>query len=99
MPRRNAVPKRFVVLLAFGASCATSGRPLVTARATGTCEEACARYQECKGEARPECLPECREIFVDEGTPDRATLKDYQAMNCDEVVSFVEGTGPTARHP
>jgi hypothetical protein len=92
--------RSFLLLLLVWSSTACGTRhPLVTARITGTCEEACARYQECKGESRPTCLSECREIFVHNGQPDHATLKDYQELSCDEAISFVEGTGRTARRP
>jgi hypothetical protein len=81
-----------VLLLA----CACGGTPVKfrTAHITGTCEEMCQRYEDCKTDSppRPTCRTECQEIFVDNGQPDRASLLDYQQLSCDEAVAFIEGT-------
>jgi hypothetical protein len=62
---------------------------------TGTCEGACEHYVDCKrsdSEAmRGTCLAECREIFVYQGEPDRESLEQFEELECEAAVAFVDG--------
>ena len=61
----------------------------------GTCYGACDHYLGCKGDERPEsrdtCLAECREIFVQDGKPDRKSLRMFEDLECEAAVAFVDG--------
>ena len=67
------------------------------AEATGTCEGACDHYLSCKGDAsgaaQSTCVAECREIFAYDGEEDRMSLLDFESMQCEAAVAFVDGDG------
>jgi hypothetical protein len=73
------------------------------AQATGTCEGACQHYLGCKGESSAEtratCLAECQEIFVFEGEEDRTSLRDFEGLQCESAVAFVDGDRNPDRRP
>jgi hypothetical protein len=62
-------------------------------RVTGTCDGACDHYVECRpGHApadRERCLHECPEVLSD-----RDALVSFELLECDEVLSFVDGDHP-----
>ena len=66
---------------------------------TGTCDGACAHYQQCKpGHAmadRNRCLAECPGVFSD-----RDSLMTYESLACEDAVEYVDGSTPqrTASH-
>lgn len=64
---------------------------------SGTCTGACDHYLDCKqsdGEdARDQCLAECQQIFVYKGEPDRASLQDFEELDCESTIAFVDGDG------
>lgn len=80
------------------ASCAhyAQPQPVLTYSAPGSCEGACDHYLTCKGDGRPavfrECVAECRDIFVSNGQADHDSLRDFEELDCEDTVAFVEGT-------
>ena len=64
---------------------------------SGTCAGACDHYLDCKESdseaAREQCLEECEQIFVYRGEPDRASLQDFEELDCAAAVAFVDGDG------
>jgi hypothetical protein len=64
---------------------------------SGSCTGACDHYLDCKEAnseaARDTCLIECEQIFVYKGEPDRASLQDFEELDCDAAVAFVDGDG------
>jgi len=60
---------------------------------TGTCDGACAHYQQCKpGHAmadRNRCLAECPGVFSD-----RDSLMTYESLACEDAVEYVDGSTP-----
>jgi hypothetical protein len=64
-------------------------------RVTGTCEGACDHYVECKpGHApadRARCERECPDVLSD-----RDALVSFELLECDQVLSFVDGDPPKA---
>lgn len=78
------------------AACVHTGQGSRSDQDDGTCYGACDYYLGCKGDERVEsrdtCLVECREIFVQDGQPDRKSLRMFvQDLDCDEAVAFVDG--------
>jgi len=77
------------------AGCVHSGQGSRSDVDEGTCYGACDHYLGCKGDERQEsrdtCLAECREIFVQDGKPDRQSLRDFQGLECEAAVAFVDG--------
>jgi hypothetical protein len=67
-----------------------------TTYATGTCEGACRHYTTCKRTedrfAFDGCMRECREIFMEDGELDTGSLKEFEQLDCPEVIAFVEGS-------
>ena len=93
-----------VALVLLSAGCVRHARPHhVRAGVTGTCEGACGHYLSCKGdgsaEAKRTCVAECREIFVYEGEPDRRSLEDFENLQCEAAVAFVDGDGTSDGAP
>jgi hypothetical protein len=97
---RGSRMKKVALALLLASGCAVSCvRSSYRSRKTevaGTCEGACHHYVVCadpKNEDATyrECLGECREIFVSDGRPDADTLRDYERLECEDAVSFVEG--------
>jgi len=78
------------LVLAVLAGCAKP-RYVVYHRLTGTCEGACGYYLACKRSdderAREACVAECREIFSTS-----ETLKDFERLECEDAIAFVEGS-------
>jgi hypothetical protein len=68
-----------------------------TFASSGSCTGACDHYLDCKQsdseDARDECLEECRQIFVYQGEPDRASLQDFEELDCEATIAFVDGDG------
>jgi len=69
---------------------------------SGSCTGACEHYLDCKESdseaARDQCLEECNQIFVYKGEPDRASLQDFEELECEAAIGFVEGdSGHRAR--
>lgn len=64
---------------------------------SGSCGGACDHYLECKqsdsDQARDECLAECEQIFVYKGEPDRVSLQEFEELDCEATVAFVDGDG------
>ena len=95
----RAVRSVLLVLIAWlGSSCVPHGsRGGSTGSSEGTCHGACDHYLGCKGDERAEsretCLADCREIFVSDGTPDRASLNEFEMLECEKAVAFVDGDG------
>lgn len=62
-----------------------------------SCYGACDHYLECKSDNRSEsldsCLAECREIFVQDGKPDTGSLDEFEQMDCEKTIAFVDGEG------
>jgi hypothetical protein len=62
---------------------------------TGTCDGACRHYLACKDDRSPTsfngCLADCRDIFIDQGEPDRDSLRLFEGLECSAAVGFVEG--------
>lgn len=62
---------------------------------SGTCAGACDHYVDCKESesesAREQCLEECQQIFVHKGEPDRASLQDFEELDCEATIAFVDG--------
>ncbi len=62
---------------------------------SGSCAGACDHYLDCKESdseaARDQCLDECDQIFVYRGVPDRASLQDFEELDCEAAVAFVDG--------
>ncbi len=62
---------------------------------SGSCSGACDHYLSCKGsndkKAERKCLRECQAIFVDDGEVDRESLKDFEDLQCEDAVAFVDG--------
>jgi hypothetical protein len=64
---------------------------------SGTCEGACEHYVECKGAPSADqhdfdvCVAECQDIFVDHGRTDHESLSDFENLDCDDTVAFVDG--------
>jgi hypothetical protein len=63
---------------------------------TGTCQGACDYYLACKRDDDTQrwsaCMTDCNEFFSNE-----QALREFERMECDAVVSFVEG--PNGRPP
>lgn len=63
--------------------------------ASGSCTGACDHYLDCKEsdseDARDRCLAECNQIFVYKGEPDRASLQDFEELECEAAIAFVDG--------
>jgi hypothetical protein len=104
---RDAVPRKagwacfgLAFILALTAL-ATSGcfhyTRTQTFAASGSCSGACDHYLECKGSdsetALDSCLDECEQIFVYRGEPDRASLQDFEELDCEATIAFVDGDG------
>ncbi len=89
-----------VLAMLLLAACVRSGQGGRSDGDDGTCYGACEHYLGCKGderqEARATCLTECREIFVQDGKPDRQSLRMFENLKCDAAVAFVDGE-PKAR--
>lgn len=62
---------------------------------SGSCTGACDHYLDCKESdsvsEREQCLEECEQIFVYKGEPDRASLQDFEELDCKAAVAFVDG--------
>ena len=72
----------------------------ITRRQTnGTCAGACSHYTHCSEHDNDPiynaCLGECRFAFSNEGYEDRQTLGNLESLDCDEIISFVEGESGT----
>jgi hypothetical protein len=87
------------------ATCARQVRFISVGHTTGTCDGACEHYTSCKGtEDRlitDACLRECAEIFVDDGDVDTESLREFEQLDCEAVIGFVEGNSeqvPGASH-
>ena len=85
----------FVIAIVMAVGCGASfGRQ----RASGapTCEAVCDYYTGCRNiEARATleaCVTECREIFYEDGEPDKRSLRQFQRLECSEAIGFVEGS-------
>ena len=68
---------------------------------SGSCEGACRHYVSCKRSNDPsllrECVRDCASIYTDDtGAEDAETLGLFERLDCEEAVSFVEGS--TARN-
>jgi hypothetical protein len=76
-------------------SCVRYARLKGTASQTGTCDGACRHYLACKDDQSPEslhgCVADCRDIFVDQGKPDRDSLRLFEGLECSAAVGYVEG--------
>lgn len=63
--------------------------------ASGSCTGACDHYLDCKEsdseDALDQCLAECKQIFVYKGEPDRASLQDFEELDCEAAIAFVDG--------
>lgn len=70
---------------------------------SGSCTGACDHYLDCKesdSEAeRTQCLDECEQIFVYKGEPDRASLQDFEELDCKAAVAFVDGDAGSKSRP
>lgn len=70
---------------------------------SGTCTGACDHYLDCKDsdseDARDRCLEECEQIFVYKGEPDRASLQDFEELECEAAVAFVDGDAGQKSRP
>ena len=93
-------------VLALLAACALAGCVRVGQGATadangGTCYGVCDHYLGCKGDerqaSRDTCLAECREIFVQDGEADRESLREFEELECEAAVAFVDGEPPAKR--
>jgi hypothetical protein len=68
-----------------------------SSRIIGTCEGACQHYVSCKRTDDPgllrECVRDCALIYTDDnGVEDAETLGLFERLDCEEAISFVEGT-------
>ncbi len=77
-------------MLALLAGCAKP-RYVVYRQVTGTCDGACSYYLACKRSddkaAHDACVVECQEVFSS-----TETLKDFERLECEDVIAFVEGS-------
>lgn len=84
-----------LLVVAMMAGCLRGGQGGRQDSGEGTCYGVCDHYLGCKGDERQEsrdtCLTECREIFVQDGTPDRDSLRDFENLECEAAVAFVDG--------
>lgn len=66
---------------------------------TGTCDGACAHYNQCKpghsDSDHQRCIRECPDVFSD-----RDSLMGYESLSCEDAVEYVDGNGAktAARH-
>jgi len=92
-----------VALVFLATSCVRQARTLPRQEVSGTCEGACQHYLGCKGEyseaSKQTCVTECREIFVYQGEPDRDSLEEFESLQCEAAVAFVEGDGDAGSRP
>jgi hypothetical protein len=83
-----------LAVVAF-AGCVHAGQGSSAEADDGSCYGACGHYLECKGDrrqsSRDTCLSECREIFVQDGTTDHDSLRDFENLECEAAVAFVDG--------
>lgn len=95
--RSGIVPALFALVLLSSGCVAHLRASAQSQTRSGTCESACDHYLTCKGdrdaEAEQVCLAECTEIFVHDGEPDRGSLLDFESMQCEAVIAFVDGDG------
>jgi hypothetical protein len=94
--RELAVGFGALVMAAALLSCVRYAR-MQTFTSTGTCAGACRHYLACKGDgsdaSQKVCEEDCGEIFVDDGEPDRESLREFEGLDCEIAVAFVDGDG------
>ena len=78
------------LLAASGLSCIRRNY-VVHHRVRPTCEAACDYYLACKQSQNQRvltaCVTECREFFTD-----KDALREFQRLECEAAVSFIEGS-------
>ena len=83
------------LLLIANSACVHRGGPSRGRVIRGTCESTCERYQSCKGVDDPEsyqsCFEDCRVIYSEDGEMDRASLRRLEAMECSQLLAFIDG--------
>jgi len=89
--------QRLYLLATFAVLAAGCPRnvPGSTPAREGSCEDVCSRYLYCKGSGDPmlkqECDSDCRFIYHERGRPDKSSLSHLQSLDCDKLLSFIEG--------
>ena len=74
-------------------ACTPAQTTTPTRPSRASCESICERYQSCEGEFDQEsgCISECRSIFSEDGEFDEDSLRHLQALECHELLSFIDG--------
>jgi hypothetical protein len=82
-------------LLGLSASCLRYTRSAGTYGERGTCDSAWSYYVGCRGGGDAAlargCLDECEAIFVTDGVTDAESLREFEALECNDAIAFVEG--------